>query len=72
MDYVGKQLKKCGTLESVVFIAMGYRLDSWSSNPGRGKKFYLFHKVQTGSGVHPACHPMATRGSFPGSKATGA
>jgi hypothetical protein len=30
---------------------------------------HLHHRVQTGSGVHPASYPMGTRGSFPGGKA---
>jgi hypothetical protein len=34
--------------------------------------FSLRHRVQTGSGAHPASYPMGTRGSFPGAKATGA
>jgi hypothetical protein len=31
--------------------------------------FSLHHRVQTGSGAHPASYPMGTRGSFAGSKA---
>jgi hypothetical protein len=34
--------------------------------------FSLHHRVQNGSGVHPASYPMGTRGSFPGGKAAGA
>jgi hypothetical protein len=30
------------------------------------------HRVQNGSGTHPASYPMGTRASFPGGKATGA
>jgi hypothetical protein len=30
------------------------------------------HRVQNGSGAHPASYPMGNRGSFPGGKATGA
>jgi hypothetical protein len=33
----------------------------WAGN------FSLNHRVQNGSGAHPA-YPMGTRGSFPGSK----
>jgi hypothetical protein len=33
------------------------------------RKFSLHHRVQTGSGAHPASDPMGTRGSFPGGKA---
>jgi hypothetical protein len=31
--------------------------------------FSLHHRVQTGSGAHPASYPMGTRGSFLGGKA---
>jgi len=34
--------------------------------------FSLHHRIQNGSGSHPASHPMGTRGSFPGGKAAGA
>jgi hypothetical protein len=34
--------------------------------------FSLHHRVQNGSGAHPASYPMGTRGSFPGGKAAGA
>jgi hypothetical protein len=27
--------------------------------------FYLYHRVQTGSGAHPASYPMDIRGFFP-------
>jgi hypothetical protein len=37
--------------------------------PVRTGNFSLHHRVQTGSGAHPACYPMGTRGSFPGGKA---
>jgi hypothetical protein len=30
--------------------------------------FSLHHRVQNGSGVHPASYPMGTRGSFPDGK----
>jgi hypothetical protein len=34
--------------------------------------FSLHHRVQSGSGAHPASYPMGIRGSFPGGKAAGA
>jgi hypothetical protein len=34
--------------------------------------FSLHHRVQDGSGAHPASYPMGTGGSFPGGKAAGA
>jgi hypothetical protein len=40
------------------------------SNPGRVKSSFL-HIVQSGSGAHPASHPMGTGGSFAGGKAAG-
>jgi hypothetical protein len=48
---------------------------SWmigGSSSDRGWEFFLHHRVQTGSGAHPASYPMGTRGSFPGGKAAGA
>jgi hypothetical protein len=32
---------------------------------------FSLHRVQNGSGAHPASYPMGTMGSFPGSKADG-
>jgi hypothetical protein len=34
--------------------------------------FSLHHRVQNGSGAHPASYPMGTRGTFNGGKAAGA
>jgi hypothetical protein len=34
--------------------------------------FSLHHRIQNGSGAHPASYTMGTRGSFPGGKAAGA
>jgi hypothetical protein len=31
----------------------------------------LTHRVQTGSGAHPASYPMGTSGFFPGGKVAG-
>jgi hypothetical protein len=39
--------------------------------PAGAGNFSLHHRVQNGSGAHPASYPMGTRGSFPGSKAAG-
>jgi hypothetical protein len=41
------------------------RFPAWAGN------FSLHHRVQTGSGAHPASYPMGTRGSFPVGKAAG-
>jgi hypothetical protein len=54
---------------------LGYGLDDRGSRvrflAGVGN-FSLHHRVQNGSGAHPAYYPMSTRGSFPGGKAAGA
>jgi hypothetical protein len=34
----------------------------------RDGNFSLHHRVQTGSGAHPASYPMGNRSSFPGDK----
>jgi hypothetical protein len=39
--------------------------------PAATGNFSLHHRVQNGSGAHPASYPMCTRGFFPGSKAIG-
>jgi hypothetical protein len=39
--------------------------------PAGAGNFSLHHRVQNGSGAHPASYPMGTRGSFPGDKAAG-
>jgi hypothetical protein len=55
-----------------VGIALGYGLDERGSrvrfSAGAGN-FSHHHRVQNGSGAHPASYPMGTRGSFPGGKA---
>jgi hypothetical protein len=51
-----------------VGIALGYGLDDRSSRvrfPAGAGNFSLYHRVQNGSGAHPASCPMCTRGSFP-------
>jgi hypothetical protein len=40
--------------------------------PAGAENSSLHHRVQNGSGAHPASYPMGTRGSFPGGKAAGA
>jgi hypothetical protein len=61
--------------DSSVGRALGYGLDDRGSrvrfSAGAGN-FSFHHRVQNGSGAHPASYPMGTRGSFPGSKAAGA
>jgi hypothetical protein len=38
------------------------------SSPGVAGNFSLHHRVQTGSGAHPASYPLGTTGFFPGGK----
>jgi hypothetical protein len=58
--------------DSSVGIARGYGLDDRGSRvrfPAGAGNFSLHHRVQNGSGAHPASYPMSTSGSFPGDKA---
>jgi hypothetical protein len=59
--------------DSSVGIALGYGLDDRDSRvqfPAGAGNFSVHHRVQNGSGAHPASYPMRTRGSFPGGKVT--
>jgi hypothetical protein len=61
--------------DSSVGTALGYGLDDRGSRvrfPAGAGYLSLHHRVQNGSGVHPASYSMGTRGSFPGGKAAGA
>jgi hypothetical protein len=61
--------------DSSVGIALGYGLEDRGSRvrfPAGAGNFSLHHRVQNGSGVHPAFYPRGTRGSFTGGKVTGA
>jgi hypothetical protein len=61
--------------DSLVGTALGYGQDDGGSRvrfPVGAGNFSLHHRVQNGSGAHPASYPMGTRGSFPGGKAAGA
>jgi hypothetical protein len=58
-----------------VGIALGYGLDDRGSRvrfPAGAGTFSLHHRVQNGSGAHPASYPMGIMVSFPGDKAAGA
>jgi hypothetical protein len=58
-----------------VGIALGCGLDDRGSRvqlPAETGNFSLHHRVQNGSGAHPASYSMGTRGYFPGGKAAGA
>jgi hypothetical protein len=45
--------------------------NSFRRFPAGAANFSLHHRIQNGSGAHPASYPMGTRGSFPGGKAAG-
>jgi hypothetical protein len=63
-----------GSRDSSVGIVLGYGLDDLGSSvrfPAGAGNFSLHHRVQKGSGAHPASYSMGTRGSFSGSKAAG-
>jgi hypothetical protein len=60
--------------DSSVCIALDYGLDDRGSRvpfPAGTENFSLHHRVQNGSGAHPASYPMGTRDSFPGNKTAG-
>jgi hypothetical protein len=60
--------------DSSVGIALGYGLDDRGSRarfPAGDGNFSLHHRVQNGSGAHPASYPMGTRGPLLGGKAAG-
>jgi hypothetical protein len=60
--------------DSSVGIALGYGLNDRGSGvrfPAGAGNFSLKHRVQHGSGAHPASYPRVTRGSFPGVKRPG-
>jgi hypothetical protein len=53
--------------DSSVSIALSYGLDDWGSRfrfPAGAGKFYPHHRVQNGSGAHPASYSVGTGGSF--------
>jgi hypothetical protein len=54
--------------------ALGYGLDDrgFRVRVPVGAGNFSHHRVQTGSGTHPASYPMDTRGSFAVGKAAGA
>jgi hypothetical protein len=63
--------------DSSVGIALGYGLDDRGSRvrlPAGAGNFSFHHRVQNGSGAHPASYPMSTRAlslrvQLPGRKA---
>jgi hypothetical protein len=72
---LGQDRDQWDSRDSSVGIALGYGLYDRSFRvrfPEGAGNFFLHHRVQNGSGVHPESYPMATVGSFPGGKAAGA
>jgi hypothetical protein len=63
-----------GSRDSSVGITLGYGLDDRDSRvrfPAGAGNSSLHHRVQNGSGAHPASYSMGTRFSFPGVKRLG-
>jgi hypothetical protein len=61
--------------DSSVSMALGYGLDDRGSRvriPAGAGNFSLHHRVQNGSGTHPASYPVGARGSLPAGKVAGA
>jgi hypothetical protein len=55
-------------------LALGYGQDDRGSRircPAEAGNFSLHHRVQNGSGAHPASYPLGTRCFFPGGTAAG-
>jgi hypothetical protein len=59
--------------DSSVGIVLGYGLDDRSSivRFPQGAENFSLHRLQNGSGAHPASYPKGTRGSFPRVKWSG-
>jgi hypothetical protein len=65
---------KHNSRDSSVGIATCYWFDDRGSRfrlPAGAGNFSLHHRVQNGSGAHPACYAMGTGGSLTGGKAAG-
>jgi hypothetical protein len=59
---------------NVTLLTLGYGLDDRGSRvrfPAGAGNFSLHHRLQNGSGAHPASYLTGTRGSFPGVKRSG-
>jgi hypothetical protein len=68
----GIEYPSINSRDSSVGIALVYGLDDRGSRvrfPAEAWKFSLRHRIQNGSGAHPAFHPMVFRGTFPWGKA---
>jgi len=56
--------------EDLLAVFLGYRMDDKGSIPGKGNggNFFLRHRLQIGSGAHPATYSMGTGSLIPGMK----
>jgi hypothetical protein len=83
VEWLDDTSKWATTISFQIFLLtihdQGARIAQWYSTGlqvGRSRvrvsaeagNFSRHHRVQTGSGAHPASYPMGTRGSFPGDK----
>jgi len=62
-------------LEAGVTLPVSDKATGWTTGvrfPAGAGIFSFLHRVQSGSGAHPASYSMCTRGSFTGGKAAGA
>jgi hypothetical protein len=66
----------------IIYLLQGAGMAQWFSAGSRAEwsgvrvpagagNLSLHHRVETGSGTHPASYPVGARGSFPGGKAAG-
>jgi hypothetical protein len=75
LDHITENYTRVKSLGSSVGRELGYRLDDRGSRvrfPVGAGNFALHHRVQNGSGAHPASYPVNTGGTFPGDKAADA
>jgi hypothetical protein len=73
--HLNSEIIQCKSRDSSAGIALGYRLDDRGSRvrfPAGDENFSIHHRVQNGSGAHPASYPMGIRGSFLRGEAAGA
>jgi len=67
--HIGESRQKNKTTVSLYPLLL---LFSWITNLIWVGNFSLHHRVQTGSGAHPASYPISTRCPFRGGKVVGA
>jgi hypothetical protein len=51
------------SVECDSYVNLIKALNVQGSIPGKGKRFFALHSVQTSAGAHPASSPMGTGGS---------